>query len=307
VNYLYDGANVLEEVDGSGNVLARYTQGAGIDQPLAELRSGTTSYYQQDVLSSVTSLSNSAGALANTYTYDSYGKLTTSTGTITNPYRYTGREADSETGLDYYRARYYDPSTGRFISEDPSGFAAGVNFYAYTLGSPINFRDPSGLDIAVIENGPTGWNLAGHTAIAITGEGVYSFGNNVFPGTSLDAYLQREAGRRDTTIYIIHTTAAQDAAALAYLNSQIGKPLSGVLKDNCSTRSNRALDAAGIAPYPVGPFDFLPQDILNGLGILPGSAGARALAAGADTVLIPQGSTAIPGSLGQFEPLPYPY
>lgn len=93
--------------------------------------------------------------------------------------------------------------------------------------------------------GPTGWNLAGHTAIAITGEGVYSFGNNVFPGTSLDAYLQREAGRRDTTVYIIHTTA-QDAAALAYLNSQIGKPLSGVLKDNCSTRSNKALDAAGI-------------------------------------------------------------
>ena len=74
-NYLYDGVNVLEEVDNSGNMLARYPQGQGIDEPLAELRSATTSYYQQDGLGSVSSLSNSAAALANTYTYDSFGKL----------------------------------------------------------------------------------------------------------------------------------------------------------------------------------------------------------------------------------------
>src|SRR5207249_6441384 len=117
-NYLYDGANVLEEVDNSGNVLARYTQGKGIDEPLAESRSATTSYYQADGLGSITSLSNSAGALANTYTYDSFGKLTASTGTIVNPFRYTGRESDNESGLYYYRARYYDQNVGRFIGED---------------------------------------------------------------------------------------------------------------------------------------------------------------------------------------------
>src|SRR4051794_33048034 len=61
---------------------------------LLELRSGTTSYYQQDGINSVTSLSNPTGALANTYTYDSFGKLTASTGTLTNPFRYTGREFD---------------------------------------------------------------------------------------------------------------------------------------------------------------------------------------------------------------------
>ena len=70
-DYLYDGTNLLKEVDQSGNLLARYTQGPGIDQPLAEFRAGTTSYYQQDALSSVTSLSNGAGGLPNTYTYDS--------------------------------------------------------------------------------------------------------------------------------------------------------------------------------------------------------------------------------------------
>jgi RHS repeat-associated protein len=147
-NYLYDGANLLEEVDNSGNVLARYTQepGTGLDQPLSELRSGTTSYYQQDGLNSVTSLSNSAGVLANTYSYDSFGKLTASTGTLINPFQYTGREFDPETGIYQYRARYYDQNVGRFLSEDPlKGISDGVNFYAYVHNSSINLIDPTGL------------------------------------------------------------------------------------------------------------------------------------------------------------------
>jgi len=152
-NYLYDGPNLLEEVDNSGNVLARYTQGPRIDQPLSELRGGTTSYYQQDALSSVTSLSNGAGALANSYTYDSYGTLTASSGTLTNPLQYTGREFDQETGIYFYRARYYDATAGRFANEDPMSFAAGVNFYAYVGNTPINLTDSRGL-------APDWWNNA---------------------------------------------------------------------------------------------------------------------------------------------------
>ena len=144
--YLYDGANLLEEVDNSGNVLARYTQSGLLDDPLSQLRSGTTSYYEQDGLDTVTSLSSSAGALANTYTYDSFGKLTASSGTITNPFQYTTREFDAETGLYFYRARYMDSSTGRFISEDPISFAGGVNFYPYVGNNPVIHIDPSGLD-----------------------------------------------------------------------------------------------------------------------------------------------------------------
>ena len=94
VNYLYDGPNLLDEVDPSGNVLARYTNQMRVDEPLTELRSGTTSYYQQDGLGSVTSLSNGAGALANTYTFDSYGTLKASTGALASPFQYTGREFD---------------------------------------------------------------------------------------------------------------------------------------------------------------------------------------------------------------------
>ena len=72
-NFLYDGQNLLEELDQSGNVLARYTHSEHDrdeleDEPLAQLRSGTTSYYEQDGIDSVTSLTNPAGALANSYT-----------------------------------------------------------------------------------------------------------------------------------------------------------------------------------------------------------------------------------------------
>jgi RHS repeat-associated protein len=142
--YAYDGQNLTEETNASGTVIARYEQGTGVDDPLAMLRSSSTSYYQQDGHGSVTSLTSSAGSLAATYTYDSLGNLTASTGSLVSPYQYTGRELDSETGLYYYRARYYDQSSGRFLSEDPIRFNAGPNFYAYVGNNQTNFSDPTG-------------------------------------------------------------------------------------------------------------------------------------------------------------------
>ena len=144
-NYLYNGPNLLEEIDNSGNILARYTQGAFVDELLSESRSGATSYYEEDGLGSVTSLSSSTGALANTYTFDSFGKLTASTGTIVNPFQYTAREFDQETGMYFYRARYYDHSIGRFTSEDPIGINGGPNFYDYVSNDPVDLIDPPGL------------------------------------------------------------------------------------------------------------------------------------------------------------------
>ncbi|MGD0966609.1 MAG: RHS repeat-associated core domain-containing protein [Candidatus Acidiferrales bacterium] len=144
-NYLYDGPNLAEEVDNSGNILAKYTQGQGIDQPLSELRSGTISYYHPDGLGSITSLSNSGASVANTYTYDSLGNLTGSTGTVTNPFQYTGPEFDSEISLYYQRARYYESTLGRFLSEDPFRFFAGSNSYVYVKNQSPNALDAFGL------------------------------------------------------------------------------------------------------------------------------------------------------------------
>jgi RHS repeat-associated protein len=144
--YVYDGDNLVEETNSVGSAVARYTQGLNIDEPLAMLRGSTTSYYSADGLGSVTSLTNTSGANAQTYTYDSFGNLTASSGSLTNSFRYTAREFDTETSLYYYRARYYDPAAGRFLSEDPSGFREGVNFYKYGGNNAVNLTDPMGLD-----------------------------------------------------------------------------------------------------------------------------------------------------------------
>lgn len=144
-NYLYDGAELLEEGDQSGNLLAAYALGLAVDAPVATMRGGVTSYYEQDGVGSLTSLSSSAGTIANTYIYDSFGKLAADTGTLMNSFRYTGREFDSETGIYEYRARYYDQNVGRFISEDESRLNIDKSLYAYVANNPGIFVDPSGL------------------------------------------------------------------------------------------------------------------------------------------------------------------
>ena len=151
---------MLETTDQNGNELARYADTLNVDEPLSELVSGTTSFYDQDGLASVTSLTNGSGAAANTYTYDSFGKLTASSGTLTNPFQFTGRDYDSETGLRYYRARYYDPSSGHFLSQDPARFWAGTDFYSYVDNDPLDFRDPLGLCPHAANSGTTACGLA---------------------------------------------------------------------------------------------------------------------------------------------------
>ncbi len=102
-------------------------------------------------MGSITSLSDETGNIAQTYKYDSFGNITSQTGTIDQPFTYTAREFDSESGLYYYRARYYDTSVGRFISKDqiglvPFGLEIGINHsYVYVGNNPVNFTDPLGL------------------------------------------------------------------------------------------------------------------------------------------------------------------
>jgi RHS repeat-associated protein len=143
--YAYDGDNLIEETNSTGTAAARYAQGENVDEPLAMLRGGATSFYNADALGSITSLSNTAGALAQTYTFDSFGKQTSSSGSLTNPFQYVSRELDVESNLYYMRARYFDPAAGRFLSEDPIGFNGGNNFYAYVENDPADQSDPFGL------------------------------------------------------------------------------------------------------------------------------------------------------------------
>jgi RHS repeat-associated protein len=143
-SYLYDGSDLVEEVDGANNVIASHRHGPDTDEPLATLRNGESSFYESDGLGAITSLSNSLSTLTNTYIYKGFGSPS-STGTVANSFQYTAREFEPESGLLYLRARYMDPNTGRFLSEDPINFSGDTNFYRYAANDPMVFVDPSGL------------------------------------------------------------------------------------------------------------------------------------------------------------------
>jgi RHS repeat-associated protein len=98
-------------------------------------------------------VTNAARAVAASYVYESFGATTMQTQIVVSPYGFTGREADNGDlavpgpGLYYYRARYYDPAIGRFLSEDPLRFDVGINFYRYVKNNPVTLADPYGLKV----------------------------------------------------------------------------------------------------------------------------------------------------------------
>ena len=132
-------------LDNSAAAIARYTHSKKTDEPLAELRAGVIDFYESDAIGSITSLTNASGTVVKTGTFDPFGNPTASTGTLVNPFQYAGRESDLETGTYYYRARSYDPTVGRFISEDPLRYFSSLNFYPYVSNNPVRFNDPLGL------------------------------------------------------------------------------------------------------------------------------------------------------------------
>ncbi|MBE9136916.1 hypothetical protein IQ254_06825 [Nodosilinea sp. LEGE 07088] len=145
--FVYDGDHIALVFDEAGNQTHRYLHGLGIDQILAEeTANGDVHWALTDHQGSVRDIIDNSGATLNRLVYDSFGRVTSET----NPafdfrFGYTGRERDEATGLMYYRARYYDPAVGRFLSEDPLGFGAGdANLYRYVFNSPTNYADPSG-------------------------------------------------------------------------------------------------------------------------------------------------------------------
>jgi len=97
-----------------------------------------------DTLGSTLALTDSTGTVQTSYSFEPFGNTTTSGSANTNSFAYTGRELDAGN-LYFYRARYYNPQFGRFISEDPKRFGSGdKNFYAYVFNSPIDRADPMG-------------------------------------------------------------------------------------------------------------------------------------------------------------------
>lgn len=141
-NFLYDGANVVQESALSN--IANSLSG-GIDEVFQRTDSAGSRSFLADGLGSTIGLADSGGAVQTQYTYDPFGGTAQTGSATTNPFAYTGRELDAiNLGLYYYRARYYSSAFARFVSQDSIGLAGGVNEYSYANGNPISFVDPSG-------------------------------------------------------------------------------------------------------------------------------------------------------------------
>jgi RHS repeat-associated protein len=170
--YVYDGADIALVLNAAGTLVERYLYGAGVDNVLSREKSGVVVWSLGDRQGSVVDLVSENGVVLNHFVYDGFGTRTGTTA-VDFRYGYTGRELDTETGLYYYRARYYDSKVGRFISEDPMGFGAGdTNLYRYVGNNSTNYTDPTGTLIS-------GWAedlLLGADQLAAGFANVVSFG-----------------------------------------------------------------------------------------------------------------------------------
>jgi RHS repeat-associated protein len=156
-DFVYDRDNVLLDFVASGStsnlppptLAERYLDGPAVDQVLAQDNgSGVVAWLLADQLGTTRDLVNNSGQVINHLTFDAFGNLLAQTApTQTTRYLFTGREFDAASGIYYDRSRFYDPHTGRFLSEDPLGFGGGqTNLYAYAGSDPVDFIDPFGLN-----------------------------------------------------------------------------------------------------------------------------------------------------------------
>jgi RHS repeat-associated protein len=148
--YIYDAEDVAEErISGSSSDTVRYYHGAGIDEPLARKNSSdVVTYYLADHLGSIVQETSSSGSAALEREYDPWGVAMQ--GASTSGYAFTGREWDGEIGLYHYRARYYLPTAGKFLTDDPLSFAGGdFNLNRYVRATPLTSTDPFGLEVKV--------------------------------------------------------------------------------------------------------------------------------------------------------------
>jgi len=134
--HIWDGSNIVMELNGSDQVIDKYIRGYQL------IKSDINGYYLYNTHGDVIQLTDQQGTVTTSYLYDAFGIEQEPQPNDPNPFRYCGEYLDKESGNVYLRARYYDPETGRFISEDP--IRDGLNWYVYCYNDPVNYFDPSG-------------------------------------------------------------------------------------------------------------------------------------------------------------------
>jgi RHS repeat-associated protein len=221
---VYDAEDVLYK--SAGGSTTTYFHGPRIDEPLQGQTAAGNSYYHADALGSIVARTDAAGAVETTWLYDAWGRI--EPGEAAAEYGFTGREWDPEIGLYYYRARYYDPDAGRFVSEDPLRFLVDLNFYRYVQGRPTVWSDPFGL-----EGGHEGflsdlWHWVQETATAAAGSVVEAV-----------AHLAESPA----------PTAAGAAAEVAAITAAAAKPTLELTKITVKNEQGKACAETGSAAW----------------------------------------------------------
>lgn len=140
--YIYAGWQRIADYNDT-TLVNRYVYGTALDEPLIQVSSGgTLTYFHHDRQGSIIAISNASGTVTNRYKYSPFGESPSMTGTT---FGYTGQRFESESGLYYYKYRYYSPKLGRFLQPDPIGYSDGLNLYSYAKNNPIGLKDPLGL------------------------------------------------------------------------------------------------------------------------------------------------------------------
>jgi RHS repeat-associated protein len=143
--YHYDlSGNLIGESDNAGNSFTSYIYMDGL-RIATVAPNGNICYYHNNHLETPETMTNESGAVVWKADYKPFGEATVDpSSTVVNNFRFPGQYYDSETGLHYNWNRYYDPSTGRYLTPDPIGLRGGLNLYRYVLNDPVNLVDPEG-------------------------------------------------------------------------------------------------------------------------------------------------------------------
>ena len=169
-----DYAQVVEESNGSSST--NYTYGDTLISSTGTSGSNTgTSYFLKDAQGSTKALANSNGTITDTYSYSAYGETSSKTGTTANNYLYAGEQYDQDLGQYYNRARYYNPSIGRFSQQDSyegnNQEPASLHKYLYANNDPMMYTDPSGhdseIELSIVANAEVGMFSSGGAASAV--------------------------------------------------------------------------------------------------------------------------------------------
>ena len=279
--YHLDGENLEATYDSAGNLMAKYLRGVVVDEIVNgyhynnpnDANDWSNYTFHHDHLNSVTAVTGHTGSIEETTGYDAFGKpLSLTLPGTGNDMLYTGREYDRETGLYYYRARYYDPAIGRFVSEDPLGFEAGINFYTYVNNNPVNNNDPSG-EIALNGAGAIAGGVYGGIAGAVSGA-IVGF-NTVDPSSGITNQILGALGGLAVGGV---TGAATGAVAGALLNPglaasapvQVASGVVGGVFSNIGTTTTQQV----INNQPIAPLANLDQSA--GVTILTSEVGGAA-------------------------------